>query len=603
MDLIFLYINKLRKKSYDLSLNLSNKCTCKYDSIQKKIKILSYNKELNIYGENIDSISVLVGRNGIGKTSILDLLGCAGSARKSLFPECNLSDNDNELADTWFAIYHLSDIDNKGYFIIEGCNYRAIEGISYYTTRPQYSVKIEYNFSSNEYKVISNLKDTPKNFFYLYYYRDDGIQWINDIRSHFSNIYKNGSQISRYIAPRCGYEIIMKYLYMSSRNVYNAKGRVNTLQRKMNTYVNGYVEISLIDIFNDGMDIEATKARNERLSNEVYGGKISILPSVQLPEKFLGNMTKKQVFLIKFLENFILSIIDKTSNNMLLPSYDDNKEFIYDERKNHLMNFIENRIEYTNDFTLLCKLVKIIEDFQEEIFKNNTGAYKTNNLYLGEMTNNYLQSFMCIIDEIISKSINIKINALIKVSFYGLSSGEIAYLDLYASLDNSIRKYLINTRRIRNRKCILLLDEPDARFHPEWSRSFINDLCEKLKSYPYNKINYQIIITTHSPYITADIPNKNIHRLDSDKAVRAIYSKNGLGSNLINLLCEDFFVRSVFGKFTECYINEILSFIKNIRYGAISAATYEDMLKRIEIIDDEIIKRTLKIRLSELKND
>lgn len=46
--------------------------------------------------------------------------------------------------------------------------------------------------------------------------------------------------------------------------------------------------------------------------------------------------------------------------------------------------------------------------------------------------------------------------------------------------------------------CILLLDEPDRCFHPEWSRRFIKNLTETLTSSPFNKFNYQIIIATHT---------------------------------------------------------------------------------------------------------
>lgn len=74
MELIYLYIKKYSDFIYNQGLNFSNN----FDIEMQGKKLIVHRKQNyleNFYGDKINNISVLVGKNGSGKTTILDILG------------------------------------------------------------------------------------------------------------------------------------------------------------------------------------------------------------------------------------------------------------------------------------------------------------------------------------------------------------------------------------------------------------------------------------------------------------------------------------------------------------------------------------------------
>ena len=67
----------------------------------------------------------------------------------------------------------------------------------------------------------------------------------------------------------------------------------------------------------------------------------------------------------------------------------------------------------------------------------------------------------------------------------------------------------------------LVLDEVELYSHPEYQRTFVADLLDRLSwlqiNYPIKSIN--ILLVTHSPFILSDIPKSNILYLKEGKAV------------------------------------------------------------------------------------
>lgn len=195
----------------------------------------------------------------------------------------------------------------------------------------------------------------------------------------------------------------------------------------------------------------------------------------------------------------------------------------------------------------------------------------------------------------------------IRVSFVGLSTGEAQYLDLFASLYNAIRRWQYK----RGRTCILLLDEPDHRFHPEWSRNLIANLAESLKSEDFfRQYDYQIIISTHSPLLLSDVPREHIHCLQRDEEsglIRVLDSDYGFMSNLNDLLVDSFFTDSVFGAFAEKYVNRLIGEL-NALEGEADNTNYDNLQesiselnRRLEIVEDKVIYGSLKQRINRLE--
>ena len=184
----------------------------------------------------------------------------------------------------------------------------------------------------------------------------------------------------------------------------------------------------------------------------------------------------------------------------------------------------------------------------------------------------------------------------IKYDFYYLSTGERQYLDLLSAIEVSLRGIFKGTKNI-----VLLLDEPDNFMHPETARSFIfhiNSILSKVKD-----LDFQVIISTHSPFLLSDIPSSSIIRMKKNEksgdCIKCETNNETFGANIHTILSEDFFMDSTIGKFAENYIKELISDISNINGNTDNISELvNDYRDRIEIIGEKIIRHRLHHLLS-----
>lgn len=158
----------------------------------------------------------------------------------------------------------------------------------------------------------------------------------------------------------------------------------------------------------------------------------------------------------------------------------------------------------------------------------------------------------------------------------------------------------------------IVLDEIELYFHPNWQRTFINDLLESIK-----KINKQyiasiaglnFIFVTHSPFILSDIPHQNILLLDIDPNTKKSKPKElitkTLGANIHELLADNFYMESTIGEYIKRKIQKILNFHLEIedadnkelfRLRNLYETLHKDEFKYIiNNIGEDIIKSTLE---------
>lgn len=199
------------------------------------------------------------------------------------------------------------------------------------------------------------------------------------------------------------------------------------------------------------------------------------------------------------------------------------------------------------------------------------------------------------------------------ISVSGISTGELDFVELFASIYGGLASvYRSNPARIENEKkdtMILILDEPDASFHPEWSRKFIRTLTETLSRPPfkYYSCRYQIIMTTHSPIILSDIPATNIKLLKVIDGVTEISdSQYGLMNNINDIMISAFFVQYPFGSFAEHYVSKLLKEIED--YGndikstdgtGEQAPDRETLISKINVVSEPYVRTVLRQKLED----
>lgn len=187
-----------------------------------------------------------------------------------------------------------------------------------------------------------------------------------------------------------------------------------------------------------------------------------------------------------------------------------------------------------------------------------------------------------------------------------LSSGETAMLNLFSRIFDYFDNRLLHIQtEKKHTNYLLLLDESDLGFHPQWKKNFVTILVTFIKDF-FTKIGseVQIIFTTHDPLTLSDLPNYNIVYLDKDingKSEIMKYDdlkrpKKSFAANITELLADSFFVKEgLIGKFASDKIDETIKWLTSKKDK--SDAEYHKRL--IQNIDEPIIQRKLAEMYSE----
>lgn len=162
---------------------------------------------------------------------------------------------------------------------------------------------------------------------------------------------------------------------------------------------------------------------------------------------------------------------------------------------------------------------------------------------------------------------------VVSINWLGISSGQRALLNIFSLIVASIEKGF-------SKNCLLCIDEGDLYLHPKWQMEFFNNLVEILSSFVDCK--FQIVLTSHSPFIMSDIPAQKITILNGSN------DKKTFAADIYQLYSGPFMIAdekiSLFAK------NRILYFKNKFNNGEIDAVEYE---KFCNLIGDEILKSLL----------
>ncbi len=175
-----------------------------------------------------------------------------------------------------------------------------------------------------------------------------------------------------------------------------------------------------------------------------------------------------------------------------------------------------------------------------------------------------------------------------------LSSGEFDMLKFFSRLYDSV---CIRPERFDSIKSplLILIDEAENSYHPEWQRKYINLLVKFIDAL-YNRKKgtapFQIVLTTHSPILLSDIPRDCINYLEklpkSGKVRLSPSQPETFGTNVFELYRYAFFM-------SDGLVGEFASEkIQRLRDDILSGKkSYRELRRRVEIIGDEKIKEYL----------
>lgn len=579
MKLVFVWIEAYKKlKNFQTTFGGKYKITYHEDKLVISRNKLFVKNFFKINGTEIDiNLSAIVGENGTGKSTILDMIvdyiehGTFSSKYVLVF------ESQGEIfIDSNFEINHIDSVD-------ENLEFEVIKDKS-----------LDKLFKNQATIFFSNVFDVR----YFEYNEEVRRKYENNRLTDFP-IFRNistNSLLGNYREPKdllnqdFSKQIFFVNEYKSILEVEKLVNIPNKIYLKSNSlaYHFGNLSFELEDFI--------IEFENEDVASMHF--------NISTESRFKKDIIKLliQSFCI---EIGYLLIKYKVDDKILINTFENAKkgknffEFIHKNlvkevriygAKNDTLKSIKLNLDkiYNNYQTLLNYLG--ILDFQCDEIGNYIDSNSTR-------SNKFINFYK---DKFYSKSI---------LSFYWseMSSGQLSLLNLFGRFYDSlyeIQQDLLDeenfskesTVSLKEFEYLLLIDECDLYFHPQWQKDWLYYFLKLIEI--LFKGNVQVILTTHSPFILSDFPNTNVTFLsDKSKPITISNEIEGssrtFGANINELLTNSFFINDgLMGKFAK---NKINNFIRDLMN-----TTPDDVLKNkselkmfIDLIGDPFIKNKL----------
>lgn len=140
---------------------------------------------------------------------------------------------------------------------------------------------------------------------------------------------------------------------------------------------------------------------------------------------------------------------------------------------------------------------------------------------------------------------------------------------------------------LQNKNTLLLLDEPETHFNPDWRSKFINILRKTLTAGGNDFSKTDIILTSHSPFIISDcLPDKVIHfKKENEKVIAENANQlnfKTFGASVDYILLRFFGVKSLVSQYSKEWIKD-----------KIENGTDDEIREAIEFVGESNLKQFL----------
>ncbi len=536
MELLYVYLKSVARK-IDIGINFS----AEYDVSFKNniLHVVKKNVALKkFYAENISAMNLLIGDNGVGKTTIMKIIGENRDERRKSC-EC------------WFMLFS----DSNNHFYLEGLDYSIINNISKWA---------KDNYSQPEYSIICDLKNgliSPVDFA------------VNDDRNKCQILYLPS---------------MTRHYYWTEKKENLNDNDILTLRRFKLNFKLSFLYNFVINQKNEQLFYSKDKKFFFSIKNHFFQlieGLVFDFQFFENGEVKGNNYSRIQRFILRFIYNTINFICEKndTTRDELKKIIDDlkldlRKEQTFDELESSLLIILEyifvNRPYFgkngLKEYQEFVDSIKLLDDSNiEDDFSIFLPMNKQEQKYQ-RIFNSYDALWYDVDAPFYGDT-----TALLSAYVQGMSSGEEQLLNLISAL------YNINPTQDN----IVILDEPDLSLHPEWSRLLVKDIIDTLKT---KEGKYQVLITSHSPLLVSDFLSNNIVRLRKKSSI--VYReevKFGFASNIGEIIIKDFYMDYPMGEFAKEKVKSVLEHIQDEDYVV---KNYDYLLSFSEEIGDTVIR-------------
>ena len=571
---IFMWVKEY-KSLENFQVNFDKSYNIEFEYKENRIKKLIIKKNINkipkhFYGRNIDSINIIIGKNGTGKSSILEMM--------ALFDRINGTYKSYADYPREFLIIYKTN--NEKEFVLEGYHENDDDKYFEFLKIPKdssiflvnyYTFKMTENYEFIGTNNPKNLKDTA--ILRIKY----GEEKINFFEKKYS--YEE--------AEEGNYKINTGVSEGNKATIYEYFINKKNIQSELYQAANIVIEIPELDFYIDKVKNSFKIMKELKLFNMLKEDKIKDV----IIKNYSNYLFSYKIWKILESNSFqVDEILDIIKTEKIKLKKIKNTEQI-------LEKLLEEIKEYENVKDLSNKIYEILlllNDVQvsELNFKRKTNFLKK---YEIKGTDSRIKKFLEKYDEIVNypwanKRLYLsEFEKILNITEEGMSDGERVRVNIFST----IHRFLGENGELKNKKYVtLLFDEVEMFLHPEWSRAFLDDLLLELKD--YSEKQFKIIFASHSPFLLSDISSEGVIYLE--KKVRKTIVKEeeikNFGANIIDLFKNTMFLKSTFGEFATKKIKWVVNEINNKNYSDIKNNTEINYI--IEEIGEKLISNKLK---------
>ena len=543
MKLIALVIKQYNKLFEEQIINFSDEYKVDFDFKTNELKIDKNPDYIeNFYGKSIYNISPVVGINGIGKTTVLNIISYYS-------PDKFEQDPDNQ----YFVLFELGKKEDKVRFKISPANlsiknlpagetfYRKQDGS--FDCGPEYDdgdkTILYVNLQSKGGGAIgpwTKLYQKGLAMFIYSYLRLSDRKIISSVLSCSLDIelygLKNYSDSIPGVINAIGFLI-----YKSIHNIFYEEDEFikKLLSEPLLARCEKYLKEDVSDYVNSGLTLllDIVKELDQNEVNEEYNKLKNGTGKVR--KEYVESIINIVEILQEIGDNHSLDDSDPSS---ILLKYSNNNKSLFEELNDRLLQYTKSK-ELMRD---LC-------------------------YDLTQSFNNY---------------------ALLKETpNYHMSTGEGNLIEIFSQLYTYLSMHEESSGDI-----VLLVDELESGMHLEWSRRLIKiliyNLSEILEDQGKGR-EIQLIFTTHSPYMLSDIKPGNVIMLEKNQETGYSEGKvlqNTFAKNIQEIMKENL-IDNIYGDFALAKINSMIDRLN----GEEKQEGNEDekLLKEIHLISEPIL--------------
>ena len=581
---IFMWVKKY-KSLENFQVNFDKSYNIEFEYKENRIKKLIIKKNINkipkhFYGRNINSINIIIGKNGTGKSSILEMM--------SLFDRVNGTYKSYVDYPREFLIIYKTN--NEKEFILEG--YHENNDDKYFEFLKMSKDSLTFLVNYYTFKMTENYEfigtNSPKNL------KDTGILRIKYGEERINFFEKKYSYEE---AEQGNYKINTGVSEGNKATIYEYFINKKNIQSELYRDANIVIEIPELDFYIDKIKNPFEIIKEIKLFNILKEEKIKDVVIKNYSNYLFSYKIWEIIENKSFQVDKILDII-KTEKIKLkkIKNTEQILERLLDEIKEY-----ENVKELSNK---IHEILLLLNDVQvsELNFKRKTNILKKYKIKGNDSrTKKFLEKY----DEIVNYPWTNKrlylpeFEKILNITEEGMSDGERVRVNIFST----IHRFLGENGELKNKKYVtLLFDEVEMFLHPEWSRTFLHDLLLELKD--YRDKQFKIIFASHSPFLLSDICSEGVIYLEKKERktiLKEIEIKN-FGANIIDLFKNTMFLKSTFGEFATEKIKKVVKKIDETNSYSFIKNNHE-INYIIEEIGEKLISNKLKSIEAKLENE